>query len=103
LAEAEIREAADWYEKRSAGLGRRFLAAVRDALEDLESDPRRFAKLETLEKGAATARILVKRFPYVAVFEVLDAEVYVYAVFRASRRPKYWRRRKREPGSLSDC
>jgi hypothetical protein len=89
LAEAEIREAVAWYEERRDGLGRRFLNAVRDALEELESNPQRFAKLETLAVGTSIARVPVNDFPYLVVFEVFDAEVFVYAVCQASRRPNY--------------
>jgi hypothetical protein len=97
LAEAEIREAAEWYESRGEGLGTRYLAAVRKALEELETEPHRFAKLETIAKRTSIARVLVKGFPYLVVFEVFGEETFVYAVCQASRRPNYWRGRKREP------
>jgi hypothetical protein len=94
-AEAEIHEATEWYSKQSHSLGRRFLGAVREALLFLESDPRRFAKLETLVDDLSIRRILLTDFPYVIVYEVFDAEVFVYALAHMSRRPNYWRRRKR--------
>jgi hypothetical protein len=43
LAEAEIREAAEWYEARGDRLGQRFLADVRPALERPESDLLQYA------------------------------------------------------------
>jgi plasmid stabilization system protein ParE len=96
LAEAEIHKATGWYRDHSESLGRRFLAAVRDALETLEVDPQRFGKLETLTSDTSIRRTLVRGFPYLIVFEHFDNEVFVYAVAHASRRPNYWRRRKRE-------
>ena len=97
-AEAEIREAATWYHAQAEGLDRRFLKAVRDAFEVLEADAIRFATLETVSPLAPFRRYLVQGFPYVIVYEVLENEVFVYAVAHASRRPNYWRRRKREAG-----
>jgi toxin ParE1/3/4 len=94
-AEAEIREAAQWYGRQSEGLDRRFLQAIREALEELENHPGRFAKLETLSADLPFRRVLIRDFPYVIVYEVLEAEVFVYAVMHASRRPNYWQRRLR--------
>jgi len=91
----EIREAASWYEARSNGLGTRFVATVREVLESLESNPNQFATLETLSPEFPIRRALVSDFPYLVIFELFDQEVFVYAVSHASRRPNYWRRRKR--------
>ncbi len=98
-AEAEIREATAWYGSKAEGLDRKFLGAVHDALEELESYPQRFAKLETLAEDAPFRRTLLKGFPYLIVYEVFENEVFVYAVAHASRRPNYWRRRKRSDRS----
>lgn len=75
-AEDEIREAVSWYRDRGAGLDRQFLAAVREALESLESDAPRFAKLETFAEGTPFRRVLVRGFPYLVIFELFDAEVF---------------------------
>lgn len=77
-------------------LDRRFLGAVREAFENLEADAPRFAALETLPEGTSFRRVLIKGFPYLVVFELFEAEIFVYAVAHASRRPNYWRRRKRK-------
>ena len=94
-ASAEIRDAAARYGMQVDGLDRRFLAAVRQSLDDLEADPERYPSLETLVKDATIRRVLVQGFPYVIIFQVFGSEVFVYAVAHASRRPNYWRRRKR--------
>lgn len=95
LAEAEIREAVAWYVSQAEGLERRFLAAVRTGLERLENNPIQFANLETTPGRAQYRRLLLDDFPYVIVYEVFENEVFVYSVAHASRRPNYWRRRKR--------
>lgn len=94
-AKEEIREAAVWYDKRSPGLGRRFVSAVREALEALEADPTRYSKLETISTDLPIRRVLVAGFPYMVLFEPIDADVFVYAVAHAARRPNYWRQRQR--------
>lgn len=95
-AKEEIREAARWYEERSTGLGTRFVAAVRNVFENLETSPQQFAQLETVSADAPIRRVLVGDFPYLVVYELFGNEVFVYAVAHASRRPNYWRRRKRK-------
>jgi toxin ParE1/3/4 len=95
-AEAEIREAAEWYGERTTGLDRRFVQAVRAAFESLERDSEQFAKLETIDDQNRIRRFLVQGFPYLIIYESFENEVFVYAVAHASRRPNYWRRRKRD-------
>lgn len=95
-AKDEIRAAAAWYEERSAGLGRRFVSAVREVFESLEARPHRFAHLETVSDDAPIRRVLVRGFPYLVIFELFGDEVFVYAVAHAARRPNYWRQRKRK-------
>jgi hypothetical protein len=95
LAKAEIRAAATWYRGRGESLDRRFLAAVWNVLEKLETDAHSFAKLETQPTGTPFRRVRLVGFPYLVIFEVAANEVFVYAVAHASRQPNYWRRRKR--------
>ena len=95
-AEAEIREAAEWYDLREPGLGLRFIEAVRAAFETLEREPDKFAKLESIVVNEPIRRCLLRGFPYLVIYELFDDEVFVYSVAHASRRPNYWRRRKRD-------
>ncbi len=95
-AEAEIREAATWYNGQTPGLGKRFLQAVHESFELLERNPGQFAKLETASQHDPFRRLFVEGFPYLIVYEVLENDVFVYAVAHASRRPNYWKRRKHQ-------
>ncbi len=94
-ATEEIREAAEWYDARSAGLGVRFVRSVREVFEQIDSTPEQFSQLETLTTDLPIRRAMVNGFPYIVVFEPIDDEVFVFAVAHTSRRPNYWRRRKR--------
>lgn len=98
-ATEEIREAAEWYDARSTGLGSRFVGAAREIFEQLESSPEQFSQLETLSTDPPIRRgAMVDGFPYIVVFELIDDDVFVIAVSHTSRRPNYWRRRKRLSG-----
>jgi hypothetical protein len=43
LFDCDVREAANWYDRRSTGLGQAFIETVRSSVEDVISDPERFA------------------------------------------------------------
>jgi plasmid stabilization system protein ParE len=87
-AEADITEAARWYEQRSPGLGSEFLRAVDVTLAEIVRMPERYP----LVRGDAR-RALLRRFPY-AVFFVATADlVSVLACLHARRDPKRWQER----------
>jgi plasmid stabilization system protein ParE len=89
-AEAEIESAREFLNERSLGLGTRYLDDLAEALSEIDAQPLRFAKLETLPPSEPYRRALLKTFPYAVVFEVLEKEVLVVAVVHASREPNYW-------------
>ena len=95
-AEAEFRGALAWYREESVEVAIRFHAAVLETLNKIESDPERFSVLETLGEATHIRRARVMGFPYVVIFELLEAELFVFAIAHTSRRPGYWRRRKRQ-------
>ena len=69
-----------WYEKQQPGLGDSFLTEVEDCYDRIESAPLLYVKIEKNFR-----QILLRTFPYVLVFEIIDDEVIVYAVFHTSR------------------
>jgi plasmid stabilization system protein ParE len=84
LARIDIAEAVQWYEKRSAGLGRIFWREVKARLIALKQNPllppaygrRNFRKLR------------IPKFPYSAYYEIVGEEIRVHAVFHAARNPR---------------
>jgi toxin ParE1/3/4 len=88
LAEAEIFEAARWYDDRSPGLGAAFVDAVRAATNVVLEAPQRWR----LVRG--TRRYLMGRFPFAIVYrEITDEQVEVVAIAYLKRRQRYWARR----------
>jgi plasmid stabilization system protein ParE len=87
-AEADILEAALWYEQRSPGLGAEFLRAVDVTLAEVARLPERFPAVHREAR-----RALLRRFPY-AVFFVTSSElVSVVACMHARRDPRRWQER----------
>lgn len=88
-AEAELAEAASFYESRTAGLGHAFLDEFEKSLARLSADPEAFPKI-----GQDVRRLIVRRFPY-SVFFAVESEdfIRVLAVAHQKRRPGYWRNR----------
>ncbi|MGO9122251.1 MAG: type II toxin-antitoxin system RelE/ParE family toxin [Desulfomonilaceae bacterium] len=88
LAEAELAEATRFYEDRLPGLGEVFLAEVARCFEHAYDTP---------DLGApcygSFRRLLVRRFPYTVVYEILPQAILIVAVAHQKRKPGYWRRR----------
>jgi plasmid stabilization system protein ParE len=91
-AEADIAEAALWYEARAAGLGWEFVLELRAAIERAADRPRAFL---LLRERPEVRRVLARRFPYRVFFIVRDDAVVVFAVIHAARDERHWRGRLR--------
>lgn len=87
-AEADVLDAARWYELRSPGLGREFLRAVDAALADIAAMPERYP----IVHGEAR-RALLHRFPYGVYFVLTPGLVSVIACMHARRDPRRWQER----------
>jgi len=88
LAEADVREAAFWYEGKREGLGAEFILEL-DALYDrIAQSPRQFP-----EVGEGARRALLRRFPYAVYFVIAEDAPVILAVLHQHRRPEAWRER----------
>jgi plasmid stabilization system protein ParE len=88
LAEAELFEAAHWYEERSPGMGGAFVDAVQAATMRVMEAPKRWR----LTRG--TRRYLMGKYPFAIVYrEILEEEVEIVAVAHLKRRRRYWSKR----------
>lgn len=88
-AEAEINEAADFYDIESPGLGSVFIDEIQRALKSIVDVP----DAAPLLRGRVRRRIMTK-FPYSLVYSVRRDEIRVLAVSHHKRRPFYWRGRR---------
>lgn len=88
-ADAELEEAAVFYESRLAGLGKSFAAEVERTIALVREFPEAGSQV-----GTRRRRVLVARFPYSIVYRQDPDAVVIVAVAHQRRRPGYWRRRK---------
>ncbi len=88
-AEAEINEAADFYDTKSLGLGRVFIDEIERAIGHISE----FPEAAPLIRGRVRKRPIAK-FPYSLVYSVRPDEIRLLAVAHQKRRPFYWRGRR---------
>ncbi len=87
-AEADVLDAALWYEQRSSGLGTEFLRAVDVTLAEIARMPERFPLVHREAR-----RALLRRFPYAVCFVAAPDLISVVACMHARRDPRRWEER----------
>ena|SRR5437868_2358574 len=87
-AEAELIEAAQYYERRVATLGVQFLNDADRAVSIILEAPERWRIIERDVRS-----YLMPRFPYAIYYRALVDHVRVLAFKHHSRHPDYWRYR----------
>lgn len=82
----DIREAYEWYEEESVGLGGAFVRAVDECLDRIAERPESFpVVLEDIH------RAVMHRYPY-GIFYILEEDtIFILALYHTSRDPKGWR------------
>lgn len=86
-AQADIREAALWYDGRRPGLGSEFILRFDALMERIAQNPLQFPEI-----GGGVRRALLQRFPY-AIYFVVAASPVVIAVLHQRRHARTWRQR----------
>jgi toxin ParE1/3/4 len=89
LAQAELNDAAQYYERQAPGLGLAFVDEVERCLQRIGDHP----DAGMLVAGSIRRR-LVDRFPYAILYRVRDDAIRVLAVMNLKRRPNYWTGRR---------
>jgi plasmid stabilization system protein ParE len=82
-AEADIEEAAGWYERQCKGLGNDFLDEVILSLETITDNPYLFAEVHR-----QTRRVMIH------YYRIKGNSIVIVAVMHGSRDPNQWRKRK---------
>jgi hypothetical protein len=89
-AELEAAEAAVWYDDQRVSLGDEFLAELVRAFDRIRKDRQSFSPAEFYSGARDIRRCLLRRFPYLVVFECRTDETLIVAVSHMRRRPLYW-------------
>jgi plasmid stabilization system protein ParE len=87
-AQADINEAALWYNTKQAGLGKRFTSTIRKEVKTIISNPELFpAKYNDVRTAAVSV------FPYMIHYRVDTGlrQMTIIAVFHTSLNPKNWK------------
>ena len=92
-ARAEFVADADWYDERDAGVGARFVAAVREAVDAAVGSPESWAIYPRWDRQPVVRSKGVSGFPYRLVYFVADDLITIVAVAHTKRRPGYWQDR----------
>ena len=87
-AATEVEEAHAWYEARRAGLGAAFRQELARTMDAIVESPEMFA-----EVGPRMRRAMLRRFPYIVLYESLPDVVLVLGVLHGARDPRGWRER----------
>ena len=82
-ANFEIIESYVFYESKSKGLGDRFLNQLDIYFERIQSFPEHYQIKRNPYREA-----FIKKFPFVIIYEIIENEIIVYAVFHSSRNPQ---------------
>jgi toxin ParE1/3/4 len=82
-----------WYAKRNPRAAQRLSELLADASLQIANDPTRFPLLEYRRNPGNVRRALLKKFPILVLYQLLDDEIYVFAVAHTAQRPGYWRSR----------
>ena len=80
---AEIQESYDYYEDIVDSLGKQFVEALELELNNIVQYPK---QAKTVRKEFRQA--LIKKFPFVIIYKIIDTNIIVYSVFHTSRNPK---------------
>lgn len=83
----EIRNAVDWYDKRSDRAGDEFLRELNEALEHIAENPAHFH----FSQGNLR-RCNLQRFPYHILYEIHLTQVHVLTIKHHRRHPDYGRK-----------
>lgn len=89
-AEAELAEAAAFYDQESPGLGSEFLIEVEKAMARIQAYPLAWPLL-----SSRTRRCRVARSPYAIVYSSSNSVILVVAVMHMRRSPEHWQNRLR--------
>ena len=88
VAEAELADAAEYYDEQQSGLGREFLDAVGRTEKSIQRNPELWAFHQKPIRG-----LRVSPFSYKLLYRELADRIQIVAVMHFSRHPRYWRDR----------
>ena len=87
-ASQDVEDARDYYNTRQAGLGQVFLNRLNEVVARIGDMPEQYGRAWQQVRA-----VRIRRFPYVAYYQILDAHIEVLAVMHGSRDQSAWQSR----------
>jgi len=88
-AHEELEQTIMFYQQQQAGLEKRFIEAMDDAINRVCRNPLLYRKIED---DVRKCRLL--HFPYALIFRTKLAQIEIIAVMHLRKHPHYWQSRK---------
>lgn len=88
LAEQELWDAVDYYDAQKGNLGKEFAKELQEVMKLVRQTPLIFQKVDRRRRKA-----ILQKFPFVIVYEVIDQQINVLAIFHTKRNPDIWKER----------
>ena len=88
-AAKDVKAAIKWYQERSSKAALDFVEELDRATQTISETPDRWPAGKN-----NTRRFLLWRFPFSIIYSEQEAEVIIWAVAHAGRRPNYWSGRR---------
>ena len=85
IAQIELDEAIEYYDREEPGLGNSFLDEVVSALDRIGRFPQAWPQCSRRARRCQT-----RRFPYGIIYQWTEEEIVVVAVAHLHREPDYW-------------
>lgn len=87
VAKKDIHEAAQWYQTKQSGLGKRFTSEVRSKVSFIEKNPMAYAK-----KYDNVRTAVLNTFPFLVHYTIDEVKeiILISAVLHTSRNPNIW-------------
>lgn len=89
-AEADLTDAAVWYDSREFGLGLELVSEINSAIARALKNPESFTRVR---RNPIVRRVLTRRFPYRIFFIARADAIVVFAILHAARHDRVWKNR----------
>src|SRR5215217_1528173 len=98
-AEADLTDAAAWYDSHEPGLGLELLSEIHSGIARALKNPESFTRVR---RNPTVRRVLTRRFPYRVFFIVRPDAIVVFAVIHAAQHDRIWKHRA-EPAKRAEA
>jgi plasmid stabilization system protein ParE len=87
-AEAEFKDSIIWYKNQQKGLEQEFVRCIDEAIEKIKRNPELYPLAHKNFR-----KIIVRRFPFVVIYEFDETSIRILAIFHSRRNPKIFKSR----------